>query len=398
MATVLFKCDFITINITYSSTFSNMAHRKFEAPRHGSLQFLPKKRCRRIVGKIKSFPRDNVHQDCHLTASLGYKCGMTHVERFVDLPNSKLNKKEVIDAVTILETPPLFIVGFVGYMRTPQGVRSLSTVWINDIDESIKRNYYKNWYKSKKKSFRHYNQISNMEKFKQKYFKYCSHLRCIVSSEIKNIGFRKKKSKMVEIQINGGNIRQKLAYIEAILGKKIPIDQIFSENELVDIIGITKGKGFQGVVSRWGVTKLPRKTHRGARKVACVGSWHPSRVSFTVPRAGQSGYHHRTSINIKIYGIGKNGMLSNIIADNHNCGLSINPMGGFPFYGLVKSDFLIAKGGIIGSKKRTLIIRKSIHKDKNFNENIKITFIDTSSKWGHGKFQNSKEKKNFLKI
>jgi len=49
---------------------------------------------------------------------------------------------------------------------------------------------------------------------------------------------------------------------------------------------------------------LPRKTHKGLRKVACIGAWHPSRVQFTVARAGQKGYHHRTEINKKIYRIG----------------------------------------------------------------------------------------------
>jgi ribosomal protein L3 len=56
-----------------------------------------------------------------------------------------------------------------------------------------------------------------------------------------------------------------------------------------------------GVTSRWHTKKLPRKTHKGLRKVACVGAWHPSRIQFTVARAGQKGYHHRTEINKKIY-------------------------------------------------------------------------------------------------
>lgn len=58
------------------------------------------------------------------------------------------------------------------------------------------------------------------------------------------------------------------------------------------------------MTSRWHTKKLPRKTHKGLRKVACIGAWHPSRVQFTVARAGQKGYHHRTEINKKIYRIG----------------------------------------------------------------------------------------------
>ena len=38
--------------------------------------------------------------------------------------------------------------------------------------------------------------------------------------------------------------------------------------------------------------------------MACIGAWHPSRVRFTVARAGQKGYHHRTEINKKIYRVG----------------------------------------------------------------------------------------------
>ncbi len=59
------------------------------------------------------------------------------------------------------------------------------------------------------------------------------------------------------------------------------------------------------MTSRWHTRKLPRKTHKGLRKVACIGAWHPSRVQFTVARAGQKGYHHRTEMNKKIYRIGK---------------------------------------------------------------------------------------------
>merc|ERR1712161_86629 len=74
---------------------------------------------------------------------------------------------------------------------------------------------------------------------------------------------------------------------------------------MVDVIGATKGKGFNGVITRWGCTRLARKSHRGLRKVACIGSWHPARVQFQVPRSGQRGYHHRTEINKKIYRVGK---------------------------------------------------------------------------------------------
>jgi large subunit ribosomal protein L3e len=113
-----------------------------------------------------------------------------------------------------------------------------------------------------------------------------------------------KKAHIMEIQLNGGTIEDKVKWVKEHLEKTIPVSSVFAQDEMVDCIAVTKGKGFKGVTSRWHTKKLPRKTHKGLRKVACIGAWHPSRVAFTVARAGQKGYHHRTEINKKIYRIG----------------------------------------------------------------------------------------------
>merc|ERR1740131_134331 len=110
-------------------SLSVMSHRKFSAPRHGSLGFLPRKRSSRHRGKVKAFPKDNPSKPCHLTAFISYKAGMTHVVREVDRPGSKTNKKEVVDAVSIIETAPMVCVGMVGYIETPTGLRSFKTVF-----------------------------------------------------------------------------------------------------------------------------------------------------------------------------------------------------------------------------------------------------------------------------
>ena len=84
-----------------------MSHRKFEAPRHGSLGFLPRKRTRHHRGRIRSFPKDDPTKEPHLTAFMGYKAGMSHIAREVDRPGSKMHKKEVVEPVTVIETPPM---------------------------------------------------------------------------------------------------------------------------------------------------------------------------------------------------------------------------------------------------------------------------------------------------
>jgi len=96
-----------------------MSHRKFEAPRHGSKGFLPKKRSKRHRGKAKAFPKDDPSKPVHLTCFMGYKAGMSHIVRELDRPGSKMNKKEIVEAVTIIETPPIMCIGVVGYIETP---------------------------------------------------------------------------------------------------------------------------------------------------------------------------------------------------------------------------------------------------------------------------------------
>lgn len=66
----------------------SQSHRKFSAPRHGSMGFYPKKRARRHRGRVKSFPKDDPSKPIHLTAFIAYKAGMTHVVREADRPGS----------------------------------------------------------------------------------------------------------------------------------------------------------------------------------------------------------------------------------------------------------------------------------------------------------------------
>lgn len=347
-----------------------------------------------------------------MTCFLAYKAGMTHIVREVDRPGSKVNKKEVVEAVTILETPPLVCVGVVGYIETPRGLRALKTVWVEHIGEECKRRFYKNWSQSKKKAFTKASTKwsddlgkKEIEKDLNQMKKYCTVVRVIVHTQMKILHRRQKKAHIMEVQLNGGSVADKVAFARDHFEKEIPVGQVFAQDEMIDIIGVTKGHGFKGVTSRWHCKKLPRKTHKGLRKVACVGAWHPSRIQYTVPRAGQKGYHHRTEINKKIYRIGagfrmQEGKLvkNNAATEYDLADKSINPMGGFPHYGEVKQDFIMIKGACIGHKKRLLTLRKSllVHTKKRALEKIALKFIDTSSKFGHGRFQTHQDKVSFM--
>lgn len=107
--------------------------------------FYPKKRSKRHRGKVKAFPKDDAKKPVHLTSFLGFKAGMTHIVREVDRPGSKGGAREIVEAVTVVETPPLVCVGMVGYIETPRGLRALKTVWAEHINVECKRRFYKNW-------------------------------------------------------------------------------------------------------------------------------------------------------------------------------------------------------------------------------------------------------------
>jgi large subunit ribosomal protein L3e len=119
------------------------------------------------------------------------------------------------------------------------------------------------------------------------------------------------------------------------------VKSIFKVGDQVDTISLTRGRGFEGVIHRWNVTRLPRKTRRGNRKVACIGSWHPANIQYTCGRAGQMGYFHRTEVNklIVLIDSAKNTTCCKTEMDTTEKG--INPLGGWVNYGLVKGDFVM---------------------------------------------------------
>jgi large subunit ribosomal protein L3e len=341
-----------------------------------------------------------------MTAFIGFKAGMTHVVREMDRPGSKIHKKESVQAVTILETPPMVVVGVVGYVATPNGLRALTTVWANHLSDDVKRRFYKNWYSCKRKAFTKYAKKAaekpgdiqfELDRIKQS----CQVVRVLAHTLPRTLKLRTKTAQLCEIQINGGDVAAKVAFAKDLFEKEVSCDSVFAEGECVDICGVSKGCGFEGVVSRWGVTRLPRKTHRGLRKVACIGSWHPARVSTTVARAGQDGYFHRTEQNKRILRVGKKGDNKSCATETDLTEKSITPVGGFPHYGIVNEDWLMIKGCVIGTKKRPVTLRKSMVAPTArslTSEPINMRFIDTSSKYGHGRFQTIEEKNKFLGI
>lgn len=224
----------------------------------------------------------------------------------------------------------MIAVGLVGYVETPRGLRSLTTVWAEHLSDELKRRFYKNWYKSKKKAFtkyakKHAEKGASVTRELERIKKYCTVVRVLAHTQIRQTPLKQKKAHLMEIQINGGSVEDKVSFGHGLFEKPINIDTIFEQDEMIDAIAVTKGHGFTGVTSRWGTKKLPRKTHKGLRKVACIGAWHPAHVQWTVARAGQDGYHHRTSVNHKVYRVGKGSDEKNAATDFDIVNKTITP-------------------------------------------------------------------------
>lgn len=387
-----------------------MSHSKFEHPRHGHLGFLPRKRSRQIKGRCRSFPKDDKNAKPHLTAFPVFKAGMSHIVRDVDRPGSRSNKKEVVEAVTVLEAPPMVVVGMTGYRETARGLRSLGTVWAHHVSTEFKRRFYSNWKKSAQKAFTQLRQTQKTKKglaqraiTVRRFEKNATVVRVIAHTQnrkLRNQRVQTKKAFIQEIQINGGDIKAKVAMAQGLFEKQVRVDSVFNQSEACDICSVSRGHGFEGVVHRWGVACLPRKTHRGLRKVACIGSWHPERVSYTIARAGQNGYHHRTQLNKKIYRLGRSAVVDakNATTEHDITNKTITPMGGFVGYGVVRNDYVMVKGSVTGPRRRVITLRRPMcpQTSRKMLEKINLKFIDTSSKLGHGRFQTRKEKAQWM--
>ncbi|WVO14867.1 hypothetical protein L204_102506 [Cryptococcus depauperatus] len=378
-----------------------MSHRKYEEPRHGSLAFLPRKRAARHRGRCKAFPKDDPKKPVHLTAVMGYKAGMTHIVRDLDRPGSKMHKREVVEAVTVIETPPMVVVGVVGYVETPRGLRSLTTVWAEHLSDEVKRRFYKNWYRSKKKAFTRYaakhteNSGASITRELERIKKYCTVVRVLVHTQISKTGLQQKKAHLMEIQVNGGSVADKVDFAKSHFEKTVDVTVMVSRVSPPDGVPPDSPErptvvSEKSLVSVHGI--LPRSCSLSPVLVnEATTLVHPS----TTSRSRVDGMMLTLG---RIYRIANGSSESSGSTEFDLTKKSITPMGGFVRYGIVKNDFIMVKGTCVGPVKRIVTLRKALrtHTSRAHTEKVSLKFIDTSSNFGHGRFQDAAEKNTFL--
>ena len=88
------------------------------------------------------------------------------------------------------------------------------------------------------------------------------------------------------------------------LGDTITVDSLFAESDFVDVQGISKGKGYQGVVKRHGFGGVGQATHgqhNRQRKPGSIGACsYPAKVVKGMRMAGQMGNEKVTVQNLQV--------------------------------------------------------------------------------------------------
>ena len=154
-------------------------------------------------------------------------------------------------------------------------------------------------------------------------------------------------------------------YLKNKLGVEISVHEIIKPGMSVDVAGITKGKGWQGPVKRFGIKKKQHKSRKTVREVGTVGAWNPRNIMYTVPRAGQMGFHQRTEYN------------KQILLTGNDQSQSVTPKGGFDHFGVIPGDYIILKGSLPGPSKRPLTIRYPVRPNGDKIKEPKIIHIST---------------------
>lgn len=285
---------------------------------------------------------------------------MTYVFAIEDRKRSPNFGKEVMRACTILETPPIIVVGIRAYTSTPYGLQHLTEAWMKDPPEDLERALVLPENFDTEEMLQKISAVSGD----------VSKIRLIVATQPRQVSIAKKKPDIAEIEVGGGTVPQQFEYAKGLLGKTVTAEEVFKDGQYIDVAAVTTGKGFQGPVKRWGVSILQHKGRKTKRGVATLGPWNPHHVTYSVPRAGQMGYHQRIEFNKRILKIGKDGK-------------EVTVKGGFIRYGTIKGPYMILEGSVPGTEKRAIRLRCPARPPREIAEAPpQITYLSLESPQG----------------
>lgn len=313
-----------------------MGHRKHSQPRRGSLAYLPRARARSMEARIRGWPKIT-SEEPQILAHCGFKAGCVQIVSIDDRDKTPNAGKQLVSLGTVLVTPPILVLGIRGYSKDSEGLHAEFDIFAEDIPKYIAKEIS---LKTKEGA------LEKAEKMLGRIHE----IYAIVAVSPRAAGLEQKKPYVFEASVQGGDIKKQFEHVKDNLGKEIKIEQIFETGASVDVAAITKGKGWQGVIQRYGAKKKQHKSRKTVRELGSLGPISPQNVMYTVPRAGQMGFHQRVEYDKRIM----------IMSNTNENKLKINPNGGFKHFGLVKGDFIILKGSVPGTYRRLIKLRRQI--------------------------------------
>ncbi len=335
-------------------------------PKRGSMAFSPRKRARRQTGRVKSWPTSD-NGEVKVMGFAGYKAGMSHVLIRDENPGSPSAGQEIRRAVTIVETPPMRVLGVRGYKLTPYGKQTAGEAWASceSLSEAqpnlIRRVPARNEHNSE-------DHLSGLKELAEN--GRLVEVRLIVSTQPESVkSVPTKTPNIMELGLSGSDIGSRLEWAEEKLGDMLSVEDVFSNGNDLDVIAVTKGKGWQGSIKRWGIKLLSHKNSKRRRQGGNMGDFGTGYVRKTIRQAGQTGYHQRTEYNKKVLRISS--------PDEDE----ITPDGGFLRYGEVTNQYMIVQGSLPGPSKRLLRFREAV-RPRRKQDAVELTYVSTSSKQG----------------
>lgn len=306
-----------------------MGHRKFSAPRRGSLAYMPRRRAESPIPRVNFWPRRA--GTVGLAGFIAYKLGMVTTFMTDDVPGSPTQGTEVAEGCTILAAPPIHIIGIALLAKKDGYLREIARHTISELPPEVKERV--NGVSGTSKTL---DELKGM-------LSQAAEVRVIVASYPRDAGLSQKKAIIRLIPVSG-EVKGAFDYAVSKLGQRVEIGEVFRVGEFIDVVGVTKGHGFQGVVRRFGVKILPRKQRKTRRAVGAIGGRSPKYVTRFVPRAGQLGFHNRTEYNKRIIKI-------------WSAGEAPAPKGGYVRAPPPKCPAVALLGSVMGTVKRPLILR-----------------------------------------
>jgi len=316
-----------------------MGHRKHSQPRRGSLAYLPRGRAKSMEARIRAWPKIT-DDEPKLLGHAGFKAGCVQLVSVDDRDKTPNAGKQLVSLGTVIVTPPLLIIGVRGYSKDANGKHAYFDIYANDTPKNIERAF---------------NIKPNEEAIVQaeKSLKHIKEIFAIVAITPNLAGLEQKKPYIFEVSVSGGDIPKQFLFVKELLGKEVKIEQVFENGVTVDVAAITKGKGWEGPITRWGVKRKQHKSRKSVREVGSLGPISPQYVMYTVPRAGQRGFHQRVEYDKRIM----------VMSNTEKNEFVINPTGGFKHFGNVNGDFIIVKGSVPGTYRRLIKLRKQIRNE-----------------------------------